>query len=153
MWHSPNELHTMVHGHVVRIVTWQPPAESQRDPITRQLKTRWTAQCPGNFQHYRGYKAATLFHFISLQFPGIWYAIQHYNRQIRKSMYKRTCSDNNAIIRAVSKILSGRNYKHISYINFSNASTRNFGYNGRHKTLGQSCSWSYDSLIYNYTCN
>ena len=91
-----------------------------------QLKTRWTAQCPGNFQRYRGYKAATLFHFISLPFPGIWYAIQHYNRQIRKSMYKRTCSDNNEIIRAVSKILSGRNYKHISYINFSNASTRNF---------------------------
>jgi hypothetical protein len=40
-------------------------------------------------------------------------------------MYKRTYSDNNEIIRAVSKILSGRNYKHISYIYFSNASTRN----------------------------
>jgi C-terminal processing protease CtpA/Prc len=51
----------------------------------------------------------------------VWAFIQHYNRQIRKSMYKRTCSDNNEIIRAVSKILSGRNYKHISYINFSNA--------------------------------
>jgi hypothetical protein len=34
-------------------------------------------------------------------------------------MYKRTYSDNNEIIRAVSKILSGRNYKHISYINLA----------------------------------